>query len=171
MDSLQQVNWPGGARGLKNDLVAASPGEGLDLTNFLDAAIVNDSGTIGMVTLPNAVFTTIVLTTRRTDTPANYNTSDGIYTVPVTGMYSIQARLRVKDNTGAGLNLGMGVHFSTTDGDWFHWNIIPTGLRKSFLYVRKGRFNAGDPLRLYAYASGSVEIANANMTIEPHGGF
>lgn len=169
MHGSQQVNWPGGARGLKIDL--ASAGSGLDLTNFLDAAIVNGTGTTSMLTIPSSAWTKIVLTTKRTDVPNNYNTSDGLYTVPVTGMYSIQSRVRIQDNTSANVNFGLGVHTDNVDGDWFQWEIIPSGMRKSLLYVRKARFVAGNQLRLFAYADGAaVNLANANMTIEPHGG-
>lgn len=143
-------------------LVAACNGTGggarapsANLT-FADVSFVNGTGW----DLPNGAFTKLPLDTEAADAGNNFNPASGqyIYTVPATGIYMIQALVRVLDGNwtvAGGANLAMGVHTSEIDGAWVQWNkVMPLnsgGGRASFDYTRPAMFTANDQLRLYAY--------------------
>lgn len=133
---------------------------------FADAAAGNGNGTATVQTL-GAAFTTLNLPVENSDAGGNFDPTTSLYTVPSAGLYLIIAKVRVLDSDGPGRGLGIGVHTTATDGPWFVWQAItsPAGGRVTLDYQRLAKFNAGDALRLYAYATSSQALSNLSLTI------
>lgn len=100
-----------------------------------------------------------------TDTGGNYNPTTFIYTVPSTGLYLSLGQVRCPDGSTP-FAYGMGVHSDNSDGSWFKWTQT-TGGRYVGDYQRLCRFNAGDPVRFYAYsdAGGGPRLFKAALSI------
>lgn len=118
----------------------------------------------------DAVFGTIFHQTIVSDVYGLYDLATGSYTVPVTDIYQITGTLRVNDSIAAYRQFGVGVNVNNSDGGWFLWHAVQnttTGAnRTTYPYIRVGRFNAGDRLRMFAYSdSGAMQLASAAMQI------
>ena len=129
------------------------------------------SGGLGQVI--GASFNTIIMNTVVSAVgvaSSNYNTTTGIYTVPVTGTYQITANLRFADSQVANTQFGLGVNIANDDGAWMSWsNINQTtsgSNRTSFPYIRVVNLTAGAQLRMYSLVdTGSMPINIASMQV------
>ncbi len=116
-------------------------------------------------------FNTITLPTVVSDPGGNFSTTSGFYTVPVTGNYQITTKLRIADNAPSGISYGQGAGTLNADGPHFQWfaTVSSTGsvARNGSLNIRTARFNAGDQIRMYAYAdsTSSLGVIAAEMDI------
>ena len=131
------------------------------------AALVAESA--GGGTIPQASFTTIPNGSDSLlyNPGGGFNSASQLYTVPVSGLYSIAANLRLADNTGA-VSYGHGVHTANADHQSFFWtqtNVDAGGRRNGAPYARVAFFNAGDQLRHYVYADVSVIYLNTTLSI------
>lgn len=101
---------------------------------------------------------------------ANYNTTTGIYTIPVTGTYQITGNIRFADGQIANTQFGIGVNTVNSDGAWFNWSHInqttSSSNRTSFPYVRIVSLTAGSLIRMYSSVdTGTLPVNLASMQV------
>lgn len=101
------------------------------------------------------------------DPGGNWNATESWYTCPRRGIYQITASLRVKDQSSAGTQYGIGVYTSEADGPWFLWcGVGPTpATRSTYPYSRLSLQNAGDRLRMFSYSDQGVYVSTAGLQI------
>jgi hypothetical protein len=96
---------------------------------------------------------------------------NGVLTIPVTGIYQVTGSLRWADGQAAGVQFGLGVHTSNTDGPWFLWSAIENttttlSRRTSTPYIRTASFTAGQQIRMFSYVDGpAMPITIASMQV------
>lgn len=90
--------------------------------------------------------------------------SNNIWTVPVSGLYLVNSKVRIEDNVTNGLSYGQGVHTSDIDGFWFSW-FVTAPYRNGSFNSRIASFNQGDPLRLYTYFDRNIQVKAAELSI------
>jgi len=103
-------------------------------------------------------FTTVGLNSVMLDTSASF--ASNMWTVPETGTYELNGKLRLSDNTPAGISFGIGMGINNVDDAAFYW-ATTTASTFGFAGNSVGRhmvFNSrimqltqGDLLRLYAF--------------------
>jgi hypothetical protein len=92
------------------------------------------------------------------DYGANYNQSTGIYTVPFTGTYLLQGRIRLAEGVQFD-NFGLLIDKVQDESiNFMNWGNTATGAsngtnRQSFHMTRMDKFTAGDQLRMFYYWS------------------
>lgn len=116
-----------------------------------------------------SAFTTHVFQTVQTAPAGAYNATTGEITIPSDGIYQLTGSIRVTDGSPVRTQFGFGVHTSNIDGHWFLWHMVQdiasTG-RVSYPYMRVGRFNAGDRLRMFVYTQGaSLTMQDARLQV------
>jgi hypothetical protein len=103
-------------------------------------------------------FTTYLHPDVNSDPTNAYNRTTGVITIPSDGLYQITGTMRVADRSPVGVQYGVGVHTSNIDGFWFLWHAVQNTTnvndRTTYPYIRVGRFNAGDQLRMFVYVDG-----------------
>jgi hypothetical protein len=103
-----------------------------------------------------AGFITLQINATVIDTANAFNTATWIYTVPETGVYEVNAKVRLADATPAGISYGLGIDTSNVDSAGFFWGVtnannLGTGNRQGLFNSRIMALNAGDPLRAFTY--------------------
>lgn len=133
-------------------------------TAFLSARIGTSDGSSTAFT-GIGTFTTVPLNTVDYDTAGGFNTSTGLYTIPVTGYWQINAAVRPVDGQSV-RQVGIGVDSASADSATFAWLEL-NPLRTTLLYARSGRFTAGDQVRLFTYAdaSGTTNFNTAALSL------
>lgn len=103
-------------------------------------------------------FTTYLHPDVNSDPTNAYNRTTGVITIPSDGLYQITGTMRTADRSPVGVQYGVGVHTSNIDGFWFLWHAVQNTTnnndRTTYPYIRVGRFNAGDQLRMFVYVDG-----------------
>lgn len=101
------------------------------------------------------------------DDGQNWDSTNNWYVCPRTGIYQIDANLRLVDRTASGTQYGLGVYTDEADGPWFLWHFTGTGsaIRSTFAYSRMTVQNAGDRLRLYSYTEPTASADSAALQI------
>lgn len=120
-----------------------------------------------------AEFKNVPLNTISIDTFARggFDAATGIYTIPITGVWDVNAFIRITDgqtSTPAGYGVGVDA-VGTNDGPTFAWmtpQSVP-GERATLIYTRNAYFTAGQQVRLFTYVdSGTlVNFASASLTV------
>ena len=106
------------------------------------------------------VFTTVTLTSVMLDTSSSW--ASPVWTVPETGTYEINGKLRLADNTPAGINFGIGMGIGNVDDPGFYWDTTKGATvggaigggnvgRNMIFNSRISQLTQGDLLRLYTY--------------------
>lgn len=138
-------------------------------SDFADVRLGTGDGVTVSQTVAAGSFTTVTLNAENSDTNDRFNPTTYLYTCASSGLYTINARIRVVDTQADGRNVGIGVHTSNVDGAWFQWfkvSTAGTGGRWTAGYTRTAIFTAGSQLRLYCYSdSGTFPINTAGMTV------
>lgn len=132
-----------------------------------------DGGSNSFQTLTNSTgFTTVQLgNNASTDTHGGWNTSTHEYTIPQSGIYEVNMKLRLNDNTSA-VSFGVGFGPDNTDSPFFAWSNFPTGSVGSYnRFVLgntiAGTLNAGQKVRLFCYvdSGASQQIIMASFIL------
>lgn len=79
-----------------------------------------------------------------------FELDNGVVTIPETGIYLINASVRIADFSKP-TEFGIGVHTNNTDGYWFTWHTSVEARRHQYTYSRIVNLNKGDKIRLYVY--------------------
>lgn len=123
--------------------------------SLLPPNILLDASYSGSLSFASNAFNTIVLSTVAVDTASGYNTTSGIYTIPVAGYWLAISKVRWADSSTSGTSFGQGVDTSNQNTPAFQWFVTPSvtagTARESSLNVRLTAFNAGDQVRLFSY--------------------
>lgn len=142
---------PQGPQGPKGDTGPQGPaGSGTGSTTVTVKAFLDVTGPVGG-TGGNG-FNTVPFQRVSTNI-GEFKFSNGIATIPVSGVYLCTASVRFGDNAST-TELGLGIHTTNTDGPWFSWQNKPSGMRQSWQYTRQVYFRKGDLVRLYVYDTG-----------------
>lgn len=112
-------------------------------------------------------FPRITMQSVNSDPGGNWNATESWYTCPRRGIYQITASLRVKDQSSAGTQYGIGVYTAEVDGPWFLWcGVGPTpATRSTYPYSRLSLQSAGDRLRMFSYSDQGVYVSAAGLQI------
>jgi hypothetical protein len=131
---------------------------GVDASSNFPVLIASTNTTTGAIGAGS--FNTVVLNTVTTNTGGGaFNTTNGQWTVPETGIYDIQGKIRFSDGTAsnAKFSWGIGIDTSNVDSPAFLWRTSPGALTVG-TQVRHGEMNrrvmaltAGQLLRLFVY--------------------
>jgi len=85
---------------------------------------------------------------------------NSIWTVPETGTYEVNGKLRLADDTPAGISFGLGMGIANQDDASFYWNTTARSLfgfasnsigRGMIFNSRIMMLTQGDGLRLYTF--------------------
>lgn len=113
-------------------------------------------------------FSVVPLDTVDYDTAGGFDTATHFYTIPITGVWLVNAFVRVTDGTPS-RSIGFGVDKVTADSPTFAWDITNDGqgARHTEIYANAAFFNQGDRVRLFIYcdSGASTPFANAAMTL------
>jgi len=117
----------------------------------------------------STAFTTLQINATQVDNFSAFNTTTFIYTVPETGIYEVNAKMRLVDNVGANISYGLGIDTANVDSAGFVWANSFAGAATN----RQGLFNsrlmsltAGDQLRAFAFVDSTakgVQAAELNV--------
>ena len=113
----------------------------------------------------------IELTTAWANASGAYSAKTGLYTVAVAGVYQATGSLRVADGSPANVSYGVGVGGASADDEGFHWDMTHPAAagggssRNGAVATRCCHFNAGETVRLYAYADQPLTITSASLQI------
>lgn len=118
------------------------------------------------------------------DTHSGWNGSTNVYTVPQTGIYDCQGKIRLDDVTPKGISYGVGVDTSNADSPGFAWWITgavdpalqgtgvaynnPAGFFRHFAYnSRLMSLTAGQQVRLFTLIDSvsNVGINKAELSL------
>ncbi|MXV20302.1 hypothetical protein [Deinococcus xianganensis] len=104
------------------------------------------------------------------DSHGAFSNSTSIYTVPQSGVYRLEGKVRVLDGSmPAGYSIGLGIDRYEGDGPSFFWGVSNPS-RQGVINQRVAYFDAGDPLRLCVYADHpgvpNVGVASAEFTLD-----
>ncbi len=116
-------------------------------------------------------FTTLIMTTVSVDTHGGWDPVTYTYVVPQTGVYDLQGKVRLNDNSldnGNGVSHGIGLDIANQDSSGFLWATFPTsslsgnGAARFVLYnSRQMQLMAGQRLRAFAYVdAGNAQTIN-----------
>ena len=124
------------------------------------------------VLLQTKVFQPVPLAVVQRDTASAYNRATSTYVVPTAGTYLVVTKLRLIDGTPAGINFGQSAGTQLIDMPSFTWASTQDDTRSvvsrnEVANSSVQHFNAGDPVRMYAYVDGDTpqKMLWAEMTI------
>jgi len=117
-------------------------------------------------------FATIVVQNEISDVSGRYDAANGLYSVPVAGVYALEGSYRlVTDSAINSTNVGIGFGISNADVQSFFWRTMAATVvgtaRHTINYNRQARFSPGDQLRMYTYidAVGSFTVGARRITV------
>lgn len=111
--------------------------------------VVSCSGGTSFQTLPQT-FTTVQFNTVSVDNKNAWNAANNTWTVPETGTYEVNGKLRLVDGNLSGLSYGLGIDVVNEDNAGFFWGVGAPN-RQGLFNSRIIMLTAGQALRLYAY--------------------
>lgn len=117
--------------------------------HYLSARIGSSDGSSTAYT-GIGTFTIVPLDVVDYDSAGAFDTSAGVYTIPVDGYWQINAAIRPVDGQAV-RQIGMGVDTANRDSATFAWLETNPG-RSTLLYSRVSHFVAGEQVRLFTYA-------------------
>ena len=131
----------------------------------------NLGSTPATLALKPGAFQVMQLTTAWANASGAYNAATGCYAVTTAGVYQVNGTVRVADNSPANVSYGAGVGGANADDEGLHWTMTHPAAanggtaRNTVETSRTCHFNAGETVRLYAYADAPLTVTAASMQI------